>query len=415
MSRSPGSIFTLARGLLVPGNIRILALTSMMTGIYVSMLNTILQPFVVNNLGFSVAILGTLVAVGSRPTGLASSIVQPFAGQLADLLGRRLLIVAGSAVGICSMVSFLVAAATHSLAPLAVGYFLFGLSLLGNPATQATIAETVAMDPGKVNVAFSVVFFFTALPGAFIPFAAGYLASALGFGILFGAAALLESANLVVLIAQLGETRPSRRRDEAKPRNSFSFRQSVRVPPGFLRIFTPFAMDAFSFGLGGAIIYGMWTKQFGLTTDDIGLIFGTLSVSIVVSHYLATKLLLRAGTRRTLAFSEFLTVVVMLGWFLSPTVPALIFLSVIFGFSVATWVPAQSSLMMTAAPVEERGSIWGKLAAFRGLIAFPAPIIGGFLFESFGYYVPVSLGLIGEIFTTFAILKLIPKETRLRP
>ncbi len=414
MSKPTSSIFTLARGLLIPGNIRVLALTSMMTGIYVSLLNTILQPFVVKYLGFEVATLGILVAVGARPTGLASSIVQPFAGYIADLLGRRLLIVVGSAVGVCSMISFLVAAATHSLMPLAIGYFLLGLSLLGNPATQAMIAETVAMDPGKVNVAFSVVFFFTALPGAFIPFAAGALVSSLGYGILFGAAALLESANLVVLISQLNETRLHSQEYSSAPKSRFSLRQAVRVPPGFLRLFTPFAMDAFSFGLGGAIVYGMWTKQFGLTTDDIGLIFGTLSVSIVVSQYLATKLLLRAGTRRTLAFSEFLTVVVMLGWFLAPTVPALIFLSVIFGFSVATWVPAQSSLMMTAAPVEERGSIWGKLAAFRGLIAFPAPIIGGFLFESFGYYVPVSLGLIGEIFTTLAILRLIPKDTRLR-
>jgi hypothetical protein len=76
---------------------------------------------------------------------------------------------------------------------------------------------------------------------------------------------------------------------------------------------------------------------------------------------------------------------------------------------VGTWVPAQSSLLIRSAPVQERGSISGKLAAFRGLIGFPAPIIGGFLFSSFGYYVPIGLGAGGEMITTLAILRLLPR------
>ena len=64
---------------------------------------------------------------------------------------------------------------------------------------------------------------------------------------------------------------------------------------------------------------------------------------------------------------------------------------------------------MSAAPVEERGSAYGRLAAFRGLIGTPAPFIGGFLFTSFGYYLPVSLSLLGEVVTTVALLKLLPR------
>jgi hypothetical protein len=61
------------------------------------------------------------------------------------------------------------------------------------------------------------------------------------------------------------------------------------------------------------------------------------------------------------------------------------------------------------APVEERGGVSGKLAAFRGLVGFPAPIIGGFVFNTFGYYLPVSLSIVGELLTTLAILELIPR------
>jgi MFS family permease len=406
LSKSGAGVFTMARGLLVPGNIRILALASMLTGTYVSMLNTILQPFVVNFLGLNVAVLGTLVAVGARPSGLASSIIQPVAGRLADVLGRKRLIILGSAVGVGSMISFLIAAATLSFVPLSVGYFLFGLSLLGNPASQAMTAETVAMDPVRVNVAFGVVYFFTSLPGAIVPFFVGYI----GYAVIFGVAALLETINLLVLFPQLRETRQPADQGEVRPLPRFSLKETIRLPAGFIRIFVPFAMDAFSWGIGGAIIYGMWTDYFKFTNEDIGLIYGTFCVSIVATQYFATRLLVTVGPRKTLAFSEFLTVVVLLGWLLSPHLIPLIGFAVVFGVSVATWVPALSSLLMAAAPVEERGSIGGKLAAFRGLAGAPAPILGGLIYGALGYYVPVFLSLTGESVTVLAILWLLPKS-----
>ena len=410
-SETSDGFFSLSRRLLLRGNIRILALTSMITGVYISMLNTILQPFVVKDLGFSVATLGVLVAVGARPSGIASSVVQPFAGYLADILGRRMLVIAGSAVGICSMLSFAVAATSHGLLPLSVGYVLLGLSLLGYPASQATIAESVSMDSGKLNVAFSVVFFFTQLPGAFMPFASGFLVTFAGYVIIFVASALLESANLLVLFTELEETGRNTTPEGPKPQLlRHSIRSALQIPPGSARIFAPFAMDALSFGFCGSIIYGMWADRFGFTPTDIGLIVGTLALSVLASQYAAARILLKAGARKTLAFSEFLTVVVLCGWLLFTSVPALMLIGVIFGLSVATWVPALSSLIMTAAPADERGSMSGKLAAFRGLVGFPAPIIGGLLYNSFGYYVPVSLSLVGETITTVAILKLLPRD-----
>jgi MFS family permease len=382
----------------------------MLTGAYVSMLNTILQPFVVKDLGFSVAILGILVAVGTR-TGLAGSIVQPFAGYLADLLGRRLLIITGSAVGICSMISFLIAALVHSLLPLSIGYVLLGLSLLAYPASQAAIAESVSMDPGKLSVALNVVFFFTQLPGAFVPFAAGFLVVSVGYVFLFVASAFLESVNLVVLLTQLKETRTSTGSGQIQHRlDEFSLRRVIQVPREFTRLFTPFALDAFSYGLCGSIIYGMWTVHYGFTPEDIGLVVGAFSASMVASQYAATRLLLRVGVRKTLATSESLTVVVLAGWLLTSSLPTLMLIGAVLGVSAATWTPAQYSLILTLAPADERGSVSGKLAAFRGLIGFPAPIIGGLLFSAFGYYVPVSLGLVGEAFTTVAILKLLPHD-----
>ena len=407
MSRPWSGVSALARGVEFQGNVRVLAATGMTTGTYVTMLNALLQPFVVRSLGYSVLILGILVALGARPSGLASSVIQPFAGRLADTLGRKPLIVAGSAVGICSMVSFLVAAATQALFPLVLGYIFYGLALLGYPASQAAIAESVAMDQRKLQVAFSLVSFFTYLPGVVAPGIGGYIAATFGYAVLFGAAALLESANLLVLLSSFRETYEPKEGQNAS--GGFSVRQALRIPPDLRRIFVPFAMDSFSFGLGGSIVYGLWSSAFGFTPADIGLIAATLAASIVASQYLSTRILLRMGTRRTLAFSEFLTVVVLGGWLVSPTVPGAILTAAIFGFSVSTWIPSLSSLLMAAAPVEERGSVSGRLAAFRGLIGAPAPFIGGYLFTALGYYPPLIASLAGEAITTVALLKLLPR------
>jgi MFS family permease len=403
------SISVLAKSLLLHGNIRVIALTSLVSGLYLSMLNTILQPFVVSGLGAGLFALGALQAVGSRPGGLASSLVQPFAGYLADTIGRKKLILAGSAVAIGSMLSFLEAALSHNLVALALGYMLFGLSLMSNPASQATVAESVEMDPQKLGVAFTVVFFFTQVPGVFASYAGGFIAESLGYYVVFLAAVLLESANLVVLLKFLKETGQDRSPRDPESRHRFSLRETVRFPPGLFRAFVPFAMDAFSSGLAGSIIYGMWVKTFRFSPSDIGLVVGTLSVSIVVFQYPALRFLRKVGSRRSLAFSDALTVVIMLGWLLTNSLPVFILLAVLLGLGVATWVPAVPSLVMSIVPAKERGSANGKFAAFRGLVGFPAPIIGGYLFSIYGYYLPVVLGLAGEAITTVALLKLLPR------
>ncbi len=98
----------------------------------------------------------------------------------------------------------------------------------------------------------------------------------------------------------------------------------------------------------------------------------------------------------------------MLGWYFSNTVPLFVVFSVVFGISVATWVPAQQTILMKHSPPDERGSLGGKLAAFRGLMAFPRPIIGGALYQAFGYHSVMLAALAGTIVTTLMIVRFLP-------
>ncbi|HEV2226860.1 MAG TPA: MFS transporter, partial [Nitrososphaerales archaeon] len=102
----------------------------------------------------------------------------------------------------------------------------------------------------------------------------------------------------------------------------------------------------------------------------------------------------------------------MAGWALSRSLPEFALFSIVFGVSVTTWVPGVQSLAMTHSPPGERGSVGGKIAAFRGLVAFPAPIIGGFLYQGLGYEAPIIASFVGTIVCLAMMFKFLPDRPR---
>ena len=370
------------------------------------MLNTLLQPFTVG-LGLGIAALGILQAMGNRFSGLISSLIQPLAGHYADIYGRKVVILAGSVMTIVSMSFFLLAALSHNPVAILVAYLLYGLSALSSPASQAMVAESVNLEPSRMQVAFSTVFLLGTVSGAIMSFAAGPLVDTVGYFTIFGIAAALESVDLFLYIRELRETRTGPA-PGAGAAETYSFRKALALPKGFSGLFATFAMDSFAFGITTTIIYGMLVTQFRYSLDVISLLVGTVSIATILAQYPAIKLLLRVGPVKSLAISELFGCLMMGGWALSSSVPVFLVFSVVFGISIATWVPAQQSLLMARSPAGERGSLGGKLAVYRGLVAFPAPIVGGFLYQTLGYQAPIFASLAAAAVTVVMIVKLLP-------
>jgi len=399
----------MSRTLLNNRNIRALAVTGLISGVYVGMLNGVLQLFPAS-LGFGVATLGILQAVGNRFSGIAASIAQPIAGHLSDIHGRKVMIVVGSITTILSMALFVVAAISTNGVCLFAAFFVFGVSVLGSPPSQAMVAESVGLDTTKMNVAYSVVFLLSSIPGVVTPYLAGVMAGSYGYVVIFLTAALLESVDLFLYVKELYETRSMTRPGQVPSPSEFSLRKSFSIPRGSWGYFSALAMDAFTFGITTTIIYAMIQAKFGYSDAQIGVMVSVFSLAIILSQYPATKLLLVLGGRRTIAFSEALGTVLMAGWAVAGSFPAFLLLSVVFGASVSTWVPGVQSLVMSNSPEHERGGIGGKVAAVRGLVAFPAPILGGFLYQSLGYEVPVIASAVGTAITVVLLLKYVPER-----
>jgi MFS family permease len=408
MAREEG-ILSLSRTLLMDRNIRVLAVTGLISGVYIGMLNGVLQLFP-GTLGFGVAALGVLQAVGNRFSGISASIAQPIAGHFSDVYGRKLVIVIGSVTTVLSMLFFMVAAFTADWGFLLLAFFMYGVSVLGSPASQAMVAESVGLDEKKMNVAYSVVFLLSSIPGVVTPYLAGLVADSYGYVSIFLVAALLECVDLYLYARELYETRKSAGEDSAVSSSRFSIRESFRVPRGSIGYFGALAMDAFTFSITTTIIYAMIADKFGYNASEIGILVGVLSLATIVFQYPATWLLVRVGGRRTIALSEALGTVLMLGWGMAGSFPAFVLLSVVFGVSVSTWVPGVQSMLMANSPEHERGGIGGKVAAVRGLVAFPAPILGGFLYQSLGYEAPIVASAIGTAVTVALILRFVPDK-----
>ncbi|HLQ06828.1 MAG TPA: MFS transporter [Nitrososphaerales archaeon] len=404
-AETPG-IIGLSRTLFLNRNIRIIAITGLISGIYIGMLNLVLQLFPLS-LGFGVFIVGILQALGNRFSGVAATIVQPIAGHYSDVHSRKQSILLGSAATILSMLSFVGAALTANGFLMFLAFILFGVSILGSPASQALVAESVDLNPKRMNVAYSLVFFLSTIPGIISPYLAGAISDNYGYVAIFAAAALLEGVDLYLYWRELSETKHTMITDSAQGR-SFSLREALRLPKASAGYYGALAMDAFAFGISTSIIYAMAKYQFGFSNADIGLLVSILNIAILVSQYPATRILIWLGAKKTIILSEALGTLLMAGWALSKSLPEFAVFSVVFGVSVTTWVPGVQSLAMTHSAPGERGSVGGKIAAFRGLVAFPAPIIGGFLYQGLGYEAPIIASFAGTIVCLALMFRFLP-------
>lgn len=410
MAGKPDGILGVSRVLLLNRNIRVIAVTGLISGIYIGMLNVALQLFPLT-IGLSIPAVGILMALGNRFSGVTATLIQPLAGHHSDLHSRKQSVMLGSAATIASMTCFAGAALVDSGYLMLVAFLLYGVSILGSPATQAMIAESVEMDPHKMDVAYSLTFFLGTIPGVLSPYLAGSIADTYGYLVVFAAAALLECVDLYLYWRGLSETVHTARSDMSQGRR-LSLREAFTFPRSAWGFYGALAADAFAFGITTNIIYAMAQSQFRFSDAEIGLLVSAFYLAMLASQFPATRLLIMLGPKKTLVLSEAIGTVLMVGWAVSRTLPEFLILSVLFGTSVTTWVPGVSSLLMTHAPPKTRGGVGGRVAAFRGLVAAPAPIIGGYLYQYFGYDIPILASLAGTLVCIALMLRYLPERPR---
>ena len=110
--------------------------------------------------------------------------------------------------------------------------------------------------------------------------------------------------------------------------------------------------------------------------------------------------------------SEALGIPLMLLWAFSSQWEVLVASYALFGLVGSTWGPAVMTYVAARVPACERAEAMGRLSAFRGLLAFPAPFIGSLLFERGGLQLPILTNLAGIVVVMIGIVVLMQEPRR---
>jgi DHA1 family multidrug resistance protein-like MFS transporter len=395
----------LGQALALRGNIRVLTVDAMITAMFYGMLFVIWQPFVLG-LGASMTVLGGL----SAALGLLGAFSSPIWGRLSDRVGRKPFLILSNVLKAGALIFCIIANTWFLLIPYVL---LMGLSASyrqDNPARASVVAESVRRD--ERGVAYSVLMFSSQATTAVVAPLGGFLAMVYGFVPIFYACMAADIICTLLTIVFIRETLDERPRVGVLSGNRSLWKvlREMFWPESHLRgFYVAMVVDTFAWGIGFSILYGMLVRSFGFSTWELGLLSATVSVAWGVTQIPFGKLMDRYGRKLFLLISEAFGIVSVLGWLLSSNFEHFVVLQVPFGISIASWVPTISAFLADNVSREGRAESIGKLQAFRGVLAFPAPYIGGLLYDTWGFRAPLFLNLLGS-FVAFVLLFVLVRE-----
>lgn len=389
-------------------NLPVLSLRALLAGLRATVLTVILQPFVLS-LGASVALLGLLETVGGY-RGLIPTLVQPAAGWLADRVGRKGVAVVAGVAAVGSLALFAFAGAVKRELLLWPAVVLLGLSAVARPALDALTGESAGAE--RVGFAYGLVTFGWAVAGVVASLGAGFLAERLGFAAVFALTIVVELFGTLLLAFGVRETLAERRRARLAQDEVRRLTVGVLAPPRALRgFYLAVVTDAFFSGFGVTLLYGFFSDRYGFSPVQFGVMTTAYSAAWALMQLPAGHWVDQGKPKELLVISEVLYAGAALIWLVSARFEVLVGSMALVGVVSALWSPALYGWLYARVPMRRRAEEMGRLNALTGLFAFPAPWIGGILYERFGFAVPISITLGGILLAAAIFVRGLPDAT----
>jgi MFS family permease len=370
----------LSKYLALEGNIRVLALQTLVSQLGFGMLIVVWQPYILS-LGLTVVDLGIVQSVINLSTTAGLLIW----GPLSDMYGRKRVVLLGHASRVIAVVALLY---SGNLIFLYVFAFFIGFSCLWqqfNPARTALIAESV----GDTRRATAMATLMTISQGTSVVMASvgGYLAIVSGYWPIFAVAIVGEVAGMILMAVFMKETHVVGDSDGGKigSRIITNLKPEGEMTPFYVMML----VMGFGYGVGYSLFYGALTDAYGFTTFDLGLMSTTMSLAWALGSIPGGKLAERFGSRLMINISTLSALIAAVGFALSKSLPALIIFSVFNGLDPCFWAPNWTSIIAERATPKTRASIFGKLDAYNRLAMIPAPYIGGLIYTAYGFAAPL--------------------------
>jgi MFS family permease len=369
-----GYIDKLRDSLSLRGNIPWLVASGLVEGTVWQMHELVWQPYIIN-LGGSMATIGGMRSLWT----LITNGLQFVTGELCDSWGRKTVITGYYLASIAGLLITVYARDWRWLVPAIVFYSL--ADSLGEPSFYPIFAESV--DANKIGLSISLLSLTWFLPGLYGKLFAGYIGDNVGLVNVLRIVLAGEVAATLVFLFGVEETLKERRPMDwsAVKRNIVG----VMKPRGDLRdVYLLSVLDRFSWAMNRGILVAMLYEALGLSLFHIGVLFTVATATTTLALIPIGNFVDRYGSPVFLRASVLLSMASFAGYALFRSFPVLIVLQVFRGLAMGLWDPSYNSFIAKAVPEGERGSLYGSINGIRGIMVFPAPLIGAYLFEIFG-------------------------------
>ncbi len=381
-------------------NITALSLYSIMRGAGVGAYRTLL-PLYLLTLGYSLEIIGGIATLAL----LANVVLLPLLGLLIDSIGRK--IIAGTAGLLISLALFIPASFKY-LPLLIASYILFYISwAMGQPARSAMLADSVPAE--KLGTAFSIVTLGFTASRIFSPYIAGWMAEAIGYRDAFLAFSAVVLAGVLAFMFIGVETRRVRSKPGVK--EIIEAYKAASRPPRRLRplyVFT--SVDRASWSLWMPLLSAYFGARFGLTPADVGLLLSVSSAAQSIMLPLAGRLVDRLGAFRMMLASEVLGIASALS--IAFSAGGMLYASmIIFGASLASWIPAYNAIIASLSEADVRGRIYSSVNMIRMASSVPSPWIGGTLYHMLQETLPQAPFILSSVVMSINVIYMYGKKT----
>lgn len=378
---------TVARYLALEGNIRVLAVQTLVSGLGFGMFFVVWQPFILST-GVSVVDLGVIQSV----INLSSAAGLIAWGALSDRFGRKPVILMSQASRLLAMVALVVSGDFVFLLAFA---FLIGFSALfmvGNPARSALTSESVGSQ--RRATAFSTLMSISQITSTATASAGGYIAVTSGYTPILYACVIGDSVGLLLLTIYLKETHEATTVD-AKPHESIvaRLRDLFAPEPGIGRLYLMLFVTGLGYGTGYSLFYGTLVDSYGLTAFQLGLLSTAFNLSWGLASIPVGKLSDRFGRRPMLLASWAMALTTVLGFLAFRSFAAFLLFQVTSALDPAFWIPTWMALLSEKVPPDRLSTVMGKIDAYSKISGIPTPWLAGLLYSAYGFSAPLIVHL----------------------
>jgi MFS family permease len=337
-------------------------------------------PLYAARLGGREAHVGFIIGVFA----FAAMLLRPVAGDLADRIGRRPVVLLGTAIFAAAPLCY---AAVRTLSGLFLLRLFHGVGM-GLGPTAATVIATDLTRPERRGAAMGLFGLAPAVGLAVGPFLGGEMVRVLGFGPTFATTAAIEAVALA-LAWTLPETRGS-----AAPGATPAGVRPAASGGGLGRLawrwFSPAAIYpaglllALYFSYGGLVSFlPLFTERRAL--GNPGLFFTVVAVASVVVRGPAGELADRIGRRAVVAPALALAAASLFWLGLAGSPTALVGAAALYGLGFGAGQPALLAMTADRARAEERGRAMGTFYTAWELGISGGSIVLGLVAARFGF------------------------------